>query len=200
VRPIELGRFRGVRHEGDAGRTVILLPGARYPTRAPLLWFAREAAQQRGWSVLEILDELPPGTPPFEWALEAAEQAFEVAAGDGAGEGGGKPSVVVIGKSLASIAAGVAADAEAPAVWLTPLLGQELVVDGLARAGQPTLLVGGTADETWIPGSIPSTQAVRALELEGLDHSLQRDGDLEPAFEALRTVTAAVADFLDRLA
>jgi len=197
VRTIELGRLRGVVHEGESGRSVVLLPGARYPTRAPLLWFAREAAQQRGWSVLEILDELPPGSPPFEWALEVAERALEFAAGGQGDAGTGR--VVVIGKSLASVATGSVADAGAPAIWLTPLLGQALVIEGLGRTGAPNLLVGGTADETWIPSAIPANPALSTLELDGLDHSLQRSGDLDASLDALRRVPAAIGDFLEGL-
>jgi hypothetical protein len=198
VRTVELGRFRGVLHEGDPGRVVILLPGARYPTRAPLLWFAREVARQRGWSALEVLDELPLGSPPFEWGLEVAERALEFSASD-AGAGGRSGPVAVVGKSLTSVAAGRVAEADAPAVWLTPLLGQPPVVEGLGRTAQPTLLVGGAADETWIPSAIPANPVLQTLELEGLDHSLQRDGDLEASFDALYAVTAAVGDFLDGL-
>ena len=35
----------------------MLLPGQFYPTRAPVLWFAREAVMAAGWSALEVLGE-----------------------------------------------------------------------------------------------------------------------------------------------
>ena len=41
-----------LQHEGDPDRCAVLLPGVRYFSQAPLLWFAREAAQARGWSVV----------------------------------------------------------------------------------------------------------------------------------------------------
>jgi len=46
VRPIDvdLGVCRGVRFDRGADAWVIILPGANYPSTAPLLWFAREAA------------------------------------------------------------------------------------------------------------------------------------------------------------
>jgi pimeloyl-ACP methyl ester carboxylesterase len=180
-----------VLHEGDPERCVVLLPGARYPTRAPLLWFAREVAQQRGFSVLEVLDELPAGVNPFEWAQERAHTALDATTAN---------HVVVIGKSLGSVAAGLVADRGLSAAWLTPVLDQEVVLEGLSRASQPTLLVGGTRDSMWQPGRLPDNPALQTVELEGLDHGLQVEGDPFASLEALRRVTATVAEFLDGLA
>jgi predicted alpha/beta-hydrolase family hydrolase len=178
-------------HEGDPDRCVVLLPGARYPTRAPLLWFAREVAQQRGFSVLEVLEELPAGgVNPFQWAQERAQEAL---AGTTAN------NLVVIGKSLGSVAAGLVADRGLPAAWLTPVLDQEVVLEGLARASEPTLLVGGTNDSMWQPDRLPDNPALQIVELEGLDHGLQVEGDPFASLEALRRVTATVAEFLDGL-
>ena len=56
-----------IQHEGDPSRCVVLLPGVRYFSQAPLLWFAREAAQARGWSVIEVDERAPGGEDPFEW-------------------------------------------------------------------------------------------------------------------------------------
>ena len=51
-------------------------PGVRYFSQAPLLWFAREAAQARGWSVVEVDERAPAGEDPFEWMLGQAERAL----------------------------------------------------------------------------------------------------------------------------
>ena len=45
----------------------------------------------------------------------------------------------VVGKSLGSLAADLAADRGLPAVWLTPLLGAEHVVRAVARTTAPTV-------------------------------------------------------------
>src|SRR4051812_50130786 len=85
----------------------------QYSTQAPLLWFAREVAAARGWSALEVLDSLPEGAEPFPWARDRARRALDRAAADAS-------EVAVIGKSVASGAAGLVADRGLPAVWLTP--------------------------------------------------------------------------------
>jgi hypothetical protein len=191
VRRVDLGPCAGLLHEHDPDRCVVVLPGMRYTTQAPLLWFAREVAAARGWSVLEVLDSLPDGTEPFAWARDRARRALDHAA---SGE------VVVVGKSLASAAAGIVADRAVPAVWLTPLLDHTRVVDDLSRAARPALLVGGTADGSWVPDALADSGLLQIVQLDGLDHSLQRPGDPAASLGVLRAVTERVDRFLGDLA
>jgi len=182
--------FPAAVHRPGAERRVVLLPGARYPTRAPLLWFAREAAIARGFGVLEVLDEPPAGEDPFAWIRDRAQRALDH-----------EPSAldVVIGKSLASEATGLVADRALPAIWLTPLLDRPGVVAGLRRVTQPALLIGGTADPTWRPDALPEHAQIDLAELDGLDHSLQLAGDPAASLKALRTVVRRVDRFLGAL-
>jgi hypothetical protein len=192
VRRIDLGPCGGLVHEHDPGRWVVVLPGMQYTTQAPLLWFARGAAEQRGFTVLEVLDSLPEGADPAGWARDRARRALDHAAA-------GAREIVLVGKSLASTAAGLAADRLLPAVWLTPLLNDPHVVDDVARASRPTLLAGGSADETWCPDALPDSGLLEIVHLEGLDHSLQRPGDPAASLQALRAVTDRIGRFLDRM-
>jgi len=182
--------FPAAIHRPGAERRVVLLPGARYPTRAPLLWFAREVAVARGYGVLEVLDAPPAGEDPFAWIRDRARRALDH-----------EPSArdVVIGKSLASEVTDLVAERELPAIWLTPLLDRAGVVAGLARAAQPALLVGGTGDPTWRPEALPEHALLDVAELDGLDHSLQLPGDPEASLKALRTVVKRVERFLGAL-
>jgi hypothetical protein len=193
MRRVDLGPCAGLVHEHDTQRWVVVLPGMQYSTQAPLLWFAREAAAARGHSVLEVLDALPDGAEPFGWARDRARRALEHARRR-AGAGG---ELVVIGKSLASAAAGLVADGVLPAVWLTPLLNQPRVVDDIARASRPALLVGGSADDAWRPDALPDSGLLEVVHLDGLDHSLQRPGDPAASLQALGHVTDRIGRFLD---
>ena len=181
---LELGPAQAIRHPGDPDRCAVLLPGQFYPTRAPVLWFAREAVMAKGWSAIEVLGEPGLAPDPLRWEREGAERALEAA--DAA-------TVLVIGKSLASLLAESVSDRELPAAWLTPLLTDGRVIDGLARAGRPTLLVGGTADSVWDRSAIPSNSALETLELPDVDHALQVAGDPLASLEALGQMTEAVA-------
>jgi hypothetical protein len=173
-------------------RCAVLLPGAWYATSAPLLWFAREAAKARGWEIIEQKELLGrTAQDPFEWAVEKAELAI--------GEANDADKVVVIGKSLASAAAGLVAALRFPAVWLTPLLTDGRVVDNLERASAPALLVGSPADQTWDAARIPGNRHIEVFELEGLDHGLEVPGDPLASADMLKAVTGRVGEFLDRL-
>jgi len=174
-------------HRPEAERRVVILPGARYPTRAPLLWFAREVALAKGFGVLEVLDEPPAGEDPFAWVRDRAQRALDHRPA---------PTTVLIGKSLASDVADLAADRELPAIWLTPLLDRPGVRAALARATRPFLMVGGSADPTWQPQAVPSSALLSQLELVGHDHSLQRPGEPFPSLASLKKVTKQIERFL----
>ena len=191
MRRIDLGPCAALLHDGDPARCAVLLPGMRYSTQAPLLWFARGVALSRGWSALEVLDSLPEGEEPFAWARDRARRALDAVAD--------ASEVVAIGKSLASGAAGIVADRGLPAVWLTPLLNERRVADDLSRAARPALLVGGSADEAWVPDALPDHGLLEVVHLDGLDHSLERPGDPMASLDALRAVTARIDRFLTGL-
>jgi hypothetical protein len=188
---MDLNPGEAILHEGDPERCVVLLPGVRYFSQAPLLWFAREAARAAGWSALELSERAPADADPFAWMSERAERAL--AATDAS-------RVVVVGKSLGSVAAPLTADRGLPAVWLTPLLVRPEVVSALSTAQAPALLIGSNVDPTWSGGELPANDVLEVVELEGLDHSLQVEGDPLASLDVLREVTERVAGFLERSA
>jgi hypothetical protein len=190
VHPIDLNPGEAVLHDGDPARRAVILPGVRYFSQAPLLWFAREAAQAAGWSALELSERAPAGEEPFAWMHDRAARALD-AAGDG--------TVAVIGKSLGSAAAPLAAERGLPAVWLTPLMVRPEVAVAIREAAAPALLVGSTADPTWAGGQQPVGDAAEVLEFEGLDHSLQAERDPLASLDVLRQVTERIRAFLERL-
>lgn len=188
MRSLDLGPGEAVLHEGDPERCVVLLPGVRYFSQAPLLWFAREAAQAAGWSVLEVSERAPAEADPFAWMRERAQRALAVTEAE---------RVVVAGKSLGSAAAPLVAERGLAAVWLTPLLVRPDVVAGLEAATAPALLIGSGADPTWADGENPENGLVEMVELDGLDHSLQVEGDPLASLEVLAEVTERIAAFLE---
>ena len=190
MRPIDLDPGEALLHDGDPGRCAVVLPGVAYFSQAPLLWFAREAAQARGWPVLELTERAPRDEDPFAWMRARATRALDAADAD---------TVAVIGKSLASAAAPLVADRGLPAVWLTPLLNRPEVARALEAATAPALLVGSPADPTWGEGTAPEGVSLEVLELPGLDHSLQVDGDPLASLDVLRRVTERIGEFLGRI-
>lgn len=186
---IDLSPGEAILHERAPERCVVLLPGVRYFSQAPLLWFAREAALADGWSVLELSERAPRDEDPFAWMRGRAERALATAA-DAA------DTVAVIGKSLASVAAPLVAERGLAAVWLTPLLVRPEVVAALTAAVTPTLLIGSTADPSWSDGERPAGDGLEVMELDALDHSLQAEGDVARSLRVLGEVTERIARFL----
>ena len=190
MEPIHLDPGEALLHEGDPERCVVLLPGVRYFSQAPLLWYAREAALAGGWSVLELSERAPTDQEPFDWITDRAESALNAASAT---------QVVMIGKSLGSTAAPLATKRALPAVWLTPLLTRPDVISALGGTDRPTLVVGSPADQTWGNGELPENEALEVMELDGLDHSLQVEGDPLASIGVLRDVTERISVFLERL-
>ncbi|WP_223167204.1 hypothetical protein [Nonomuraea sp. SYSU D8015] len=175
------------RHEGASDRVAVILPGAGYLPARPLLHFARSVLARQGWSVQEIWWEAP-ATRDLEvltrWVTDQARRAVEAEKAE---------RLLLVGKSLGSLAAPLAAERGLPAIWLTPLLHIDSVVDGLRRSQAPTLLIGGTADRAWA-GDTVRTLGHPYLEIPGADHGVETD-DPVASVQMLKEATEAMARF-----
>lgn len=191
ISEVDLGPCRGRRYDVGADRWAVILPGAMYLPDAPLLWFSREAALTAGRNVVAAWDTFDRRGDPLRWTDERLRACLAIASGD--------PHPLVIAKSLTTLATGIAADLELPAVWLTPLLAGDprasIVVDGLQRATAPCMLVGGTADPVWDAALASSFRAANVVEIDNADHVLQIAADVEGSIETLRRVAHAVMEF-----
>ncbi len=186
---IDLGPCMAIRHEGDRDRCAVLLPGMIYPTRAPVLWFAREAAMRLGYSALEVLGEPVEHADKVGWLRDCVAAAIAEAE---------PANVVMIGKSLASLLAAEISDRDLPAAWLTPPLNEPSMIDALSKVSNPTLLLGGSADPMWRAEAIPVNPALEVVELANVDHALQVAGDPVASLGALRQMTEALGEWLQR--
>lgn len=154
--------------------------------------FGGAAAAERDADVVPLvwgpLDGLEDGE------VHARVEAVVIKALDGLG-----PETVLMGKSLGSVAATVAADRGLPAVWFTPLLTEPKVVAALRRSTAPFLLIGGTADDWW------DAEAARSLtphvtEIADASHRMFVPGPLARSAAALGEASTAVERFLDEVA
>ena len=84
--------------------------------------------------------------------------------------------VLIVAKSLGTLALPWAVENHVPGVWLTPLLQDAAVVTAVQEAQQLTLLVGGDNDPHWQPPAAVGS-GVTLLELPDADHGLQQPGD-----------------------
>ncbi|AGZ44460.1 alpha/beta hydrolase [Actinoplanes friuliensis] len=174
----------------------LLIPGGRGTVLIAPLDLGWEALNDRGAVIEEIAWDMPEslldaGPEPFVRAHTAvALHRLSVKAP------GERP--VLIAKSLGTYAAALAAERELPAIWLTPLLHVPSIVDAITRNPAPQLLIGGTADQTWVPEAARATGRP-ALVIEDANHSLRAPGPLRRFTDDLGRVGTAIEEFLDAL-
>jgi alpha/beta superfamily hydrolase len=169
------------------------VPGRGYPPQAPLLFFAGFALLQHGWRVAQHWWD-PPAYESDEqtaaWVRREVEDALPA-----------PDRVLLVGKSLGTWAAPLAAERSLPAMWLTPLLDTPQVVRAIAADPAPQLLVGGTADSLWdsrVARDLASTTCT-VVEVPGADHALMVPGDSVAGVAAHLEVQRAVTAWLDGL-
>lgn len=171
-----------------------MIPGGGNNAGGPLLAYAVAAVERRDAHAHRIV-----WTPPAAWKQSHAWVAAQVAAAiDEAAAATGAGAPAVIGKSLGSMAAPLAADRGLPAVWFTPLLTDPPTLAALRRATAPCLLVGGTADPYW-DGPAARSITPHVVEIDAADHGMFVPGALAASAAALGQVITAVEQFLDQV-
>ena len=169
-------------------RRAIVLPGAGYTPARPLLHFTRIVLEAHGWSVVEA--SWPkgdsPGREPDEMVTEVATRLVAEA---------GDRRLLIVGKSIGSLAMPLATSRGLPAIWITPLVRRPAVAAALDRLSAPTLLIGSTGDETW-DGDAARRSGQQVTELTDANHGLELDGDPLGSIDALRRVIDAVDHFV----
>jgi len=175
-------------------RAALVIPGRMFGPNIGMLMFAAMAAERRGalvdrmsWQRTEELDPLPSDgwLPWTEAQIRPHLDAIATAR---------RP--LLIGKSLGTFAARLAAERGLPAIWLTPVLTTEAVATAMREATAAMLLVGGTADRLW-DSAVARELSPYVLEVDGADHGLCLPGSLARSAEVLGQVAIAVEDFLD---
>jgi hypothetical protein len=168
---------------GD-GRTgsLLVLPGASGGIfQSPLYWPA-VALVDAGWEVL--VAQWGPGSPEHEVASTARIGLARLTSSS---------NVLVMGKSLGSLAAAEVLRANVRSIWLTPLMDRPPVADAIQSGDAATLLIGGTADPTWRrPRPRPGLDFI---EVDGANHGLLVGGDWRRSLSGLSAVTERIAAF-----
>jgi hypothetical protein len=153
----------------------VVLPGRGYPPAAPGLAYAGYVLRAAGWRVRDVWWD-PPANDSLslegevEWVGDQLASATLGFAGP----------VLVVGKSLGTYGARLAAERAYPAIWLTPVLTLVEVVDAIRANPARQLLVGGTADRLW----------------DALDHGLIDPSDAVRSADALLEITRAMVRFV----
>lgn len=179
---------------GDRRGTVLMLPGRAYSCDRSLLAWTTRALQATGWTVLQAewdLSAVP--DEPRAFIEGVAQHLDEMERHTG--------PVLIVAKSLGTLAAHWGAEQGYPAVWLTPVLEaaglyplpghSDPLAERIREYPTDNLVVGGTADSLWQTGFRGTG---KVLEIQGADHSLEV-ADWRASIRHHEGVAAAVADF-----
>lgn len=199
-----------IRQDNPSGRLAILFPGLTYRNSMPALYYPRQLLLARGCDVLMVnyaYDQIP------EFGVLSEEEKVAWIGAEARAVMGGVLALnsyehfTLVGKSLGTAAmAAIAPDeprlASADLIWLTPGFKTHGVLEGMARCPQRSVLVLGTADPHY---EEPYVEAARArgadvVLLSGIDHGLEKPGDVVASVEAMAEIMTLLSAWLDRAA
>ncbi len=179
---------------GDRRGTVLMLPGRAYSCRMSLLAWTTRALQATGWTVLQAewnVSAVP--DEPRAFIEGVVQQLDEMERQTG--------PVLIVAKSLGTLAAHWGAERGYPAVWLTPVLKatglyplpghSDALAERIREYPTDNLVVGGTADSLWQTGFRGTG---KVLEIEGADHGLEV-ADWRTSIRHHEDVASAVVEF-----
>ena len=179
---------------GASRGVALVVPGRAYPPSAPLLEFARRALLQHGFTVQQLWwDATTRGEDdePEPWVRRHVEAAHAAEDAD---------HVILVAKSLGTQAASYAAELGLDAIWFTPVLVEATVAEGIAANAGRQLLVGGLADQLWVPSIARelADNGCDVLEVPDADHSMGTP-DVVRTAEIHLEVARAVEAFLSQI-
>jgi pimeloyl-ACP methyl ester carboxylesterase len=166
---------------------VVVVPGRLFGPFAPLLMYASLVFEARGGTIAPV-SWAPTDDADGTWVRAQVLPAVDR-----------HRATLIVGKSLGTNAATIAAERDLPGIWLTPLLLDDVVLGALRSATAPQLLIGGTADKLW-DGAVARELSPHVLEVEGADHGMLMPGEpLARSAEVLGQVATAVEHFADHV-
>lgn len=182
----------------ESKRDVVAIPGRMGGPFTPWVMYPCDAAENRGATVHYVhwqIDGDPLDIPEEQRAAWVVNQVRPKL--------GGLSHPLLVGKSLGTHGALLAAEMNLPGVWVTPLIAPghwygDSVTEALRRCTAPFLLIGGTADPSW-DSALARELTPHVFEAEGADHGLYVPGPLANSMAVMGQVVTAVERFLDEV-
>jgi hypothetical protein len=175
------------RHEKGAAGLLVTFPGDNYGVDGPLLYYPSKILRESGWDTIAVTYGYQ--TAMAEMSLETIPGLIEECrrAVDVALVTQDYPHIGMVGKSLgANIVA-------------TPPLGNPLFDSSFGVLKQQAYLAMGTADRFYNAERLEILKVTRPFELtliEGADHSMDIEGELEASLDAVKRVVSEVVAML----
>lgn len=199
-----------LQQETETDHLAILLPGVGYTVHMPLLYYPMQELVERGADVLRVetiyvkqsgFEELSPADRA-RWVFADAIAACSVALAQ-------RPyaHITLVGKSLGTMTMGYLLTSEARlararAIWLTPLLWNDVLRSQIRQTSPQSLFVVGSADPHYSPAFLSEVvQATggESIVIDDANHSLEIKGNVLASIQAIDKVMRAVQHFLKAL-
>ena len=161
-------RYADYAADGTPVGRCVVLPGTRYTPDGPLLFFAAQVALTHGWDVRQVWWDVPSFSDDADevaWVGDQLEAALDGYVG----------RVLVVAKSLGTLAASRAAAHGYDAAWLTPLLTEPGLAAPLLTYPAAQFVVIGSSDQYFRQDVLDALPGER-LVVPG-DHLLRVPGD-----------------------
>lgn len=185
-------------------KLAIFLPGAGYTAKSPMFHFAEEIFLNQNYDVLRVnyqytdkaYDEFT-----MKELNEAIVQDVRLVISEVL-KGRNYQEFYLIGKSLGTIA--MAAEMkrpefnEAKAVWVTPLMNQEDVLNTMVNSRNPAQCYIGDKDRYYSAGAFELLKTNPSLEstlLPDINHRLDCETDPLKSIDALKQIIAGIKNF-----
>jgi hypothetical protein len=195
------------RQEDDADHLAILLPGMRYTSHMPLLFYPDLILRARGADVLRLeyaydrqaeFQTIDNGEQ-MRWFLTDVTAAYQAGLTQRSYR-----RVTLIGKSLGTLAMGhllvtQTLPTDVGAIWLTPLLRFDTLRQQIKQFGRRSLFVIGTADPHYDQTYLTEVQQATegdVTKIKEADHGLMIGNDISRSIRALEQVMQAIEGYL----
>ena len=197
-----------LRQDADTDHLALILPGLNYSCDMPLLYYASQIMLEAGADVVQIKYDYTQTQPSskdsplsdrFGSLAEDVTQIAHVALAQR-----DYKYLTVIGKSLGTLAIPHLLQADLPlrpqsCVYLTPILNELVPKRDLIQTCPRNLFVIGTSDLYFDPELISqliSPNADNFMIIDGVNHSLEFQGDTSHSLEVLDEVVRRMQNFL----
>jgi hypothetical protein len=191
---------RLIEQKETADSLAIILPGAGYTTQAPLLHFCTGLFYSKGFDVLHLnysFNREEQSALSGEGLAEAIRHAIADAL-----KNKGYDTYYIAAKSIGTMALPFLLNdqsfKDAKAVWMTPLLQKEFVLNAIADGSNKGLCIIGDQDPffTWERiERIKMNTNLTIKVVEGGNHSLELSGDPIQSIDVLRDIISDINQF-----
>lgn len=185
-------------------KLAIFLPGAGYTTKSPLFHFAEEIFLNANYNVLRVnyqyTDKAYDDFTMTELNKAIVHDVRQVISE--ALKGRNYQDFYLVGKSLGTIAMGSEMlrpeFSDAKAVWVTPLLNQEQVLNTMVNSKNDALCYIGDKDRYYSAGAfelLKENPNLKSTLLPEINHRLDCQNDPLQSIDALKQIIAGIKEF-----